>query len=187
MLTSIQGLGILMVSILTLMVLARFRAILVDGKGDDAENMNMVWRICIAVGCLPALLTALIHFTTPATVPMPATCLFENSQNCSDNGDVDVLPSDDLPENEQDLNDKADTCLFSPKRHFRWKNLKVLISTSLSKFLLNIAFRSISLNQSYLIDALDLTDSSSNNLQDFNNHNNSIPSKKQQHSTATSE
>ncbi|KAG0376572.1 phosphate transporter [Mortierella sp. AD032] len=161
MLTSIQGLGNVLTSIVTLIVLIRFRALIVDGEDDDAENMDTVWRICIAVGCLPALSTILIRYTMPATVPAHVFRLYKDAQNRFDGDDVGVLPLNDLPENEQDMGDKAHTCLSSQKQSplsllpppsspsrtsqrlghtrvfrdycSRWENLKVLIVISATK------------------------------------------------------
>ncbi|KAF9910143.1 Inorganic phosphate transporter pho84 [Linnemannia zychae] len=193
-LTSIQGLGNLMASLVTLMVLIRFRTLIVD---DDAESMDMVWRICIAVGCLPALSTVLIRFTMPPSPPMSAARLNEDPQsrfNDDDDG-IDVFPLDYNSAKEHGPNDATDitpsppvqssttTPSRSPSRSpmppqrqrrghttvfreycSRWENLKVLIGTSLSWFLLDLAFRSISLNQSYLFDALGMTKPTDDNI-----------------------
>ncbi|KAG0297905.1 Inorganic phosphate transporter pho84 [Linnemannia gamsii] len=201
-LTSIQGLGNLMASMVTLMVLIRFRAMIVGDDGEDendAENMDIVWRICIAVGCLPALSTALIRYTMPGTAP--GSGYSANADPQSHFGDA--LRSGDMIDEDGVENIKSSSTSSSslplsaavhststpspPKppslskaprsrcvhatRVFReycsqWKNLKVLIGTSLSWFLLDLAFRSIALNQSYLLDALD---SSSENPQNIDN------------------
>ncbi|KAF9134777.1 Inorganic phosphate transporter pho84 [Mortierella sp. 14UC] len=177
----------------TLRVLIRFRALIIDD--DEGDNMDMVWRICIAVGCLPALSTALIRYTMPAIGPVPTARLCEDPQSrFDDDDDVDVLSLNDMSVKEQGLNDATDTIRSSPvqsstttpalsplslsktpqrqrrghTRVFReycsrWENFKVLIGTFLSWFLLDIAFRSIFLNQSYLLDALGMTESNANN------------------------
>ncbi|KAF9151118.1 phosphate transporter [Linnemannia schmuckeri] len=192
-LTSIQGLGNLVASMATLMVLIRFRAMIVD---DDGANMDMVWRTCITVGCLPALSTALIRFTMPAAANASESGPRVDPQNQLD-ADLNVLSSDmvvDKGEMENNMSSAPNFSHPSPisqsasasapfpefpspskvlqrrahtTRVFReycsqWKNLKVLIGTSLSWFLLDIAFRSISLNQSYLFDILGMTYSSNN-------------------------
>ncbi|KAK3829918.1 MAG: major facilitator superfamily domain-containing protein [Linnemannia elongata] len=192
-LTSIQGLGNLMASMVTLMVLIRFRAMIVDDGAS--ENMDMVWRICIAVGCLPALSTALIRFTMPASAPECGSrsgsrlAVYPQSQL---DDDIDVLPLDEVLDkvDEENISSAPDPSFPPPAAHSastslskaperqrahatqqfhkycsQRKNLRVLIGTSLSWFLLDIAFRSIALNQSYLLDALNMT-YSSNNAQD---------------------
>lgn len=205
-LTSIQGLGNLMASIVTLMVLIRFRVMIVSDDGDDddngTKNMDMVWRICIAVGCLPALSTALIRYTMPATAPGSGYRTDADPQNCS--GDTlrpsDLIDEDGVENNKSSSISNSSFPLLaaahtdstpspstpsSPSksphsrrvhatRVFRdycsqWKNLKVLIGTSLSWFLLDLAFRSIALNQSYLLDALDSSAQNSNNTTGSNN------------------
>ncbi|KAF9145072.1 phosphate transporter [Mortierella sp. GBA39] len=196
-LTSIQGLGNLMASIVTLMVLILFRAMIVDDGAS--ENMDMVWRICIAVGCLPALSTALVRLTMPASAPgsgsgsgsRPAV----DPRSRLDDG-IDVLPMDGVADkvDEENMSSAPDPSFPPPAAHStsaslskaperrrvhatrqfheycsQRKNLKVLIGTSLSWFLLDIAFRSIALNQLYLLDALGMT-YSSDNAQDTSNN-----------------
>ncbi|KAF8948948.1 phosphate transporter [Haplosporangium gracile] len=195
-LTSIQGLGNLMSSMVTLMVLIRFPAMIID---DDGDNMDLVWRICIAVGCLPALLTVLIRFIMPAAANAPGSGSREDPRSHLDD-DFNVFSSKMMPDKvdvENNMSSTPDSSYPSavsqstsasaplPEPSFpskapqgrahatrvfreycsQWKNLKVLIGTSLSWFLLDIAFRSISLNQSYLFDILGMT-YSSNNPQD---------------------
>ncbi|OAQ30726.1 MFS general substrate transporter [Linnemannia elongata AG-77] len=189
-LTSIQGIGNLMASMVTLMVLIRFRAMIVEDGAS--ENMDMVWRICIGVGCLPALSTALIRFNMPASAlesGSGAGFRLAVDSHCHLNEDINVLPLEDVPHkvNEENMSHTPDPSFppltahststslskvperrraHSTKQFHEYcsqrKNLKVLISTSLSWFLLDIAFRSITLNHSYLLDALCMTYSSNN-------------------------
>lgn len=196
-LTSIQGLGNLMASMVTLMVLMRFRAMIVDD--DASENMDMVWRICIAVGCLSALSTALVRFAMPANAPESRSG--SGSRLAVDpqsrlNDDMDVLPLDNMSDkvDEENISSAPDPSFSPPAayststslskgpvirrahatRQFheycsQRKNLKVLIGTFLSWFLLDIAFRSIALNQSYLLDALGMTYCFNNAQDTFDN------------------
>ncbi|KAG0073431.1 Inorganic phosphate transporter pho84 [Linnemannia elongata] len=196
-LTSIQGIGNLMASMVTLMVLIRFRSMIVEDGAS--ENMDMVWRICIGVGCLPALSTALIRFNMPASAlesGSGAGFRLAVDSHCHLNEDINVLPLEDVPHkvNEENMSHTPDpsfppltahstsTSLSKvPERRrahstqqfheycSQRKNLKVLIGTSLSWFLLDIAFRSITLNHSYLLDALGMTYSSTNVQDTFDN------------------
>ncbi|KAH7056474.1 major facilitator superfamily domain-containing protein [Linnemannia elongata] len=168
-LTSIQGIGNLMASMVTLMVLIRFRAMIVEDGAS--ENMDMVWRICIGVGCLPALSTALIRFNMPASAlesGSGAGFRLAVDSHCHLNEDINVLPLEDMPHkvNEENMSHTPDPIPERRRAHStqqfheycsQRKNLKVLIGTSLSWFLLDIAFRSITLNHSYLLDALGMT------------------------------
>jgi PHS family inorganic phosphate transporter-like MFS transporter len=199
-LTSIQGLGNMMASMVTLMVLIRFRAMIVDDDSDEengAENMDMVWRICIAVGCLPALLTALIRHTIPAPGCRYRPEVDPQSRFDAAHHSDGMLDEDGVENNTSSSTFNSGlpppagahststlpppTPLSSSKilrgrrahatRVFREycsqrKNLRVLIGTSLSWFFLDLAFRSIALNQSYLLDALE---TSSKSPQDNNN------------------
>ncbi|KAF9086809.1 hypothetical protein BGX23_008555 [Mortierella sp. AD031] len=184
-LTSIQGLGNLMASTMTLMVLVRFSVLIVaDEAESDAESMDLVWRICIAVGCLPALSTSLVRFTMPPTILMSTSRMSMYSQSYDD---IDEIQLSNNCKDQLSCSKTNDNILphltahtasppLPPKTYQRrrqstvfreycsqWENLKVLIGTSLPWFLLDLEFRSISLNQSYLLDFMGMIDDHNNN------------------------
>jgi PHS family inorganic phosphate transporter-like MFS transporter len=58
---SMQGIGNLMASIITFIVLACFKSSIIS----DVDYLDIVWRICIGVGCIPAISTVYLRFTMP--------------------------------------------------------------------------------------------------------------------------
>ncbi|KAF9552150.1 Inorganic phosphate transporter pho84, partial [Lunasporangiospora selenospora] len=58
---SMQGIGNLMASVVTLVVLACFKSAI----ESDVDYLDIVWRICIGVGCIPAVSTVYLRLTMP--------------------------------------------------------------------------------------------------------------------------
>lgn len=147
---SMQGIGNLMASIVTLVVLACFKTSI----ENDVDNLDIVWRICIGVGCIPAVSTVYLRCIMPESpryamdVEKDAEKAKKSVAHATDSRSVD---GEDMP--------------VSPKvkrAHHRefvqyfseWENAKVLIGTSMTWFLLDIAFYGISLNQSYVLNSM---------------------------------
>ncbi|KAG0224169.1 Inorganic phosphate transporter pho84 [Mortierella sp. GBA43] len=146
---SMQGIGNLMASIVTLIVLAIFKSAI----KNDVDNLDIVWRICIGVGCIPAASTVYLRLTMPESprYAMDVEKDVEKAKQSVARATDSKVEGEDIP--------------VSPKvkrahhREFveyfsQWENVKVLIGTSMTWFLLDIAFYGISLNQSYVLNAM---------------------------------
>ncbi|KAI9275686.1 major facilitator superfamily domain-containing protein [Phascolomyces articulosus] len=61
MIFSMQGVGQIVAPLVTMVVLAIFRG----AVNSNVDNLDYVWRICIGVGAIPAVLTVYSRFTLP--------------------------------------------------------------------------------------------------------------------------
>ncbi|KAF9960192.1 hypothetical protein BGZ72_007727 [Mortierella alpina] len=161
---SMQGIGNLMASVVTLVVLACFKSAILA----DVNYLDIVWRICIGVGCIPAVSTVYLRLTMPES-PRYAMDVENDVEKANDavaratahRVDPETAASaDEILANQTAVaNAKASR---NHNRAFmeyfsRWENLKILIGTSMTWFLLDIAFYGISLNQSYVLNAMGFT------------------------------
>ncbi|KAK9760958.1 hypothetical protein K7432_014514 [Basidiobolus ranarum] len=142
-----QGTGILVGALFTVMALAIFQSSI----RADQNNLDYVWRLMLGFGCVPALFTVYFRLTMPES---PRYTLEVN-------GDVEQATKDMmgiLGEHEKERIEsqhKIAKVQSSFTEYFgQWKNLKILLGTSLSWFFLDIAFYGLSLNQSYILQAI---------------------------------
>ncbi|KAF9200682.1 Inorganic phosphate transporter pho84 [Haplosporangium sp. Z 27] len=142
---SMQGIGNLMASVVTLIVLAIFKSAIME----DVDNLDIVWRICVGVGCIPAASTVYLRLTMPESERYKKDVENENEKQVSQASDPKLNEIDAEPVKAKRSHNRAFIEYFS-----HWENLKVLIGTSATWFLLDIAFYGISLNQSYVLNAM---------------------------------
>ncbi|KAK9693756.1 hypothetical protein K7432_013754 [Basidiobolus ranarum] len=142
-----QGTGILVGALFTVMALAIFQSAI----RADQNNLDYVWRLMLAFGCVPALFTVYFRLTMPES---PRYTLEVN-------GNIEQATKDMiniLGEQEKErieTQQKITKVQSSFTEYFgQWKNLKILLGTSLSWFFLDIAFYGLSLNQSYILQAI---------------------------------
>ncbi|KAF9158516.1 Inorganic phosphate transporter pho84 [Actinomortierella ambigua] len=147
---SMQGIGNMMASIVTIIVLASSKKYIIE----DQMNLDWVWRICIGVGAIPAVSTIYLRLTMPES-PRYAMDVEKDIEKA--NAAITNATGNTGVERE------TVTRTVQPKRsHYRdfveyfshWENAKILLGTSLTWFLLDIAFYGISLNQSYVLNAM---------------------------------
>ncbi|KAF9194133.1 Inorganic phosphate transporter pho84 [Haplosporangium sp. Z 27] len=158
---SMQGIGNMFASIVTLIVLACFKSAIIS----DVDNLDIVWRICVGVGCIPAVSTIYLRLTMPES-PRYAMDVENDVEkaNMAVARATDVGAQGSQAANADDvLAQQAAVAEAKANRNHnrafieyfsRWENLKVLIGTSTTWFLLDIAFYGISLNQSYVLNAM---------------------------------
>ncbi|KAF8937331.1 major facilitator superfamily domain-containing protein [Dissophora ornata] len=156
---SMQGIGNLMASVVTLIVLAIFK----DAIISDVDNLDIVWRICIGVGCIPAVSTIYLRLTMPESPRYAmdvendvekanlavARATATNVGNTTSAADIVANQTAVAEAKAKRNHNRTFIDYFS-----RWENLKILIGTSVTWFLLDIAFYGISLNQSYVLNAM---------------------------------
>ncbi|KAK9693787.1 hypothetical protein K7432_013737 [Basidiobolus ranarum] len=153
-----QGIGILVAALFTVMILACFQTLI----REDQANLDYVWRLMLGFGCVPAIFTVWFRLNMPESPRYTMEVKGDAEQAAKDLeavlGEQDKSTQmDDFSQNEKlgqvvpVLASNEDT--FT--QHFgKWKNLKVLLGTSLSWFFLDIAFYGLSLNQSYVLQAI---------------------------------
>ncbi|KAG0266923.1 Inorganic phosphate transporter pho84 [Mortierella polycephala] len=160
---SMQGIGNLMASVVTLVTLACFKSAIIA----DVDYLDIVWRICIGVGCIPAVSTIYLRLTMPES-PRYAMDVENDAEKANlavvhaMDKRIDSATGSGITTADSKANIAAASKSSRNQSHgrafveyfSRWENLKVLIGTSTTWFLLDIAFYGISLNQSYVLNAM---------------------------------
>lgn len=153
---SMQGIGNMMASIVTLIVLAITKKWIIE----DPMNLDWVWRICLGVGCIPAVSTIYLRLTMPES-PRYAMDVEKDLEKA--NLAIGAATGGATTAVANENNEVTITKVVAPERsHYRdfveyfsrWENAKVLLGTSLTWFFLDIAFYGVSLNQSYVLNAM---------------------------------
>jgi PHS family inorganic phosphate transporter-like MFS transporter len=170
---AMQGVGILVAGITSLIVIACFKTAL----DNDPLNSDYVWRICLGLGVVPAVAAVYFRATLPETprftmhVEGDVERAVKDVETVTEKGtkqarlsagetsplfDAKVAPRYDETEPKTNDDDepsavpKASWADF--KAHFgKWENGKVLLGCALSWFLLDVAFYGLSLNQSIVL------------------------------------
>ena len=146
---AMQGFGILAACFVTLIFLAAFKSLIIG----NIDNLDIVWRLCLGFGCLPALFAIYFRLTIPETPRY--TIEINNDINKAVN-DVDCVIDHERKKNlNSKKNNENKATLRETYDHFKkWKNFKVLLGTSLTWFALDVAFYGINLNTSIIIQAI---------------------------------
>lgn len=144
-----QGFGILTAGIVAISTLAAFK----NAIYADQNNLDYVWRICIGLGAVPGLVAIYFRLTIPET-PRYTIQIDNDIERAA--VDVDIV-HDGKKRTGTDVRKEGDNkgTLKEFLHHFsKWKNLKVLLGTSISWFALDVAFYGINLNTSIIIEAI---------------------------------
>ncbi|ORX69325.1 phosphate:H+ symporter [Basidiobolus meristosporus CBS 931.73] len=157
-----QGIGILVAALFTVMALACFQNLI----REDQANLDYVWRLMLGFGCVPAIFTVWFRLNMPESPRYTMEVKKDVEKAARDMDAVFGESHKDIEVAEQKENDNENEKVgylepvsTEPEetftQHFgKWKNLKVLLGTSLSWFFLDIAFYGLSLNQSYVLQAI---------------------------------
>ncbi|OZJ04117.1 hypothetical protein BZG36_02864 [Bifiguratus adelaidae] len=155
---SMQGWGQLAGGIIDIILLAIFKGAI------DANPLNLdyVWRILAAMGCVPALATLYYRFALPESPRYAVNVLKDEEAARIGLKYVDVVDyesdkSADVTHPNPDI-----SAAVQRREHFKefcayfaiWKNGKVLMGTALSWFLLDIAFYGLTLNTPVVLSAI---------------------------------
>ncbi|ORY06361.1 MFS general substrate transporter [Basidiobolus meristosporus CBS 931.73] len=145
-----QGTGILVGALFTVIMLAIFQGAI----RADQNNFDYVWRLMLAFGCVPAIFTVYFRLTMPESPRYTLEVNGDPEKAAEDlRGIMNVEDKDRVEAHHQIAKVERPQLTFT--EHFgQWKNLKVLLGTSLSWFFLDIAFYGLSLNQSYVLQAI---------------------------------
>ncbi|KAF7728471.1 Inorganic phosphate transporter pho84 [Apophysomyces ossiformis] len=144
---SMQGIGNLAAAIVTLVLLAIFK----DAINADVMNLDYVWRLCIGLGAVPAVATIYLRFTMPES---PRYSLNVNHDVEAAAAAKGQQVSEELAKQYTKVEAKRDHWAEFRAYFGQWKHFKVLLGTSLSWFLLDIAFYGLGLNNSAVLSAI---------------------------------
>jgi phosphate:H+ symporter len=159
---SMQGIGSLAAAIVTIILLAIFK----NAINAEVYNLDYVWRLCIGLGAVPAVATIYLRFTMPespryalnvnhdveqaaAAIAIKGEMLTEAAMNATNQRYMN-----------SDKSEKRDHWTEFRAYFRQWKHLKVLLGTSLTWFLLDIAFYGLGLNNSYVLSAIGFSNKS---------------------------
>ncbi|KAI7889189.1 major facilitator superfamily domain-containing protein [Mucor mucedo] len=159
---SMQGIGNLAAAIVTLIILAIFK----QAINADVMNLDYVWRLCIGLGAVPAVATVYLRFTMPESPRYALDVKHDVEQATA----AIAVKGDKLKESTIQAHNKRviDPINMEKRSHWaefrayfrQWRHLKVLLGTSLSWFLLDIAFYGLGLNNSYVLSAIGFSNKS---------------------------
>ncbi|EIE75694.1 hypothetical protein G6F46_006131 [Rhizopus delemar] len=144
---SMQGIGNLAAAIVTLILLAIFKQAIIA----DVMNLDYVWRLCIGLGAVPAVATIYLRFTMPESPRYSLNVEHDVEAAAAAKGQT---ASTDLVEQYTKVEEKRDHWAEFRAYFGQWKHLKVLLGTSLSWFLLDVAFYGLGLNNSIVLASI---------------------------------
>ena len=156
---SMQGWGQFFGALFDIILLAIFK----HAIEADQINIDYVWRILIALGILPAICTIYSRFTLPESARYAEQVLKDaelaeigkayalgkkNNTDPNTTSPAEPVIHQDTPHNKR--HHLKEFCSYFS----HWCNLKVLIGTCSTWFLLDVAFYGLSLNQSVVLSAI---------------------------------
>ncbi|CAF1215693.1 unnamed protein product [Adineta steineri] len=155
---SMQGWGQFCGALFDVILLAIFKGAI----EADQINLDYVWRILMALGIVPAVCTIYSRFHLPESPRFAEKVLKDAKLTALSQAyalGVDTEGLNSMGSSESIVPLDAST---SNRHHFRdfrlyfskWCNLKVLIGTCSTWFLLDVAFYGLSLNQSIVLSAI---------------------------------
>ncbi|OCH83978.1 MFS general substrate transporter [Obba rivulosa] len=120
------------------------------------RDLDQIWRLIIGLGCIPAVVALYFRLTIPET---PRFTMDIENNVAQAAKDVDSYLNAGLYTVEPEAVAACANAREASKRDFfayfsQWKNLKVLIGTAYSWFVLDIAFYGLSLNSSTILQAI---------------------------------
>jgi len=154
---ALQGIGQLTAAIVSLIVISCFK----NAINEDPLNTDYVWRICIGLGVVPAVLGAYYRAKLPETPRFTAHVKGNKDQAMKD---INAVLNDSSSPNDEEATSPASndtpgriTWADFVEHYKKWKNLKVLLGCALSWFFLDVAFYGLSLNQSVVLTKIGYT------------------------------
>ncbi|KAJ2140461.1 hypothetical protein IW142_005406 [Coemansia sp. RSA 564] len=146
---AMQGFGIVAAAIVAIVVLACFKGA-VDG---DQLMLDYVWRIIMGLGVVPGLVALYFRLTIPET-PRYTLDVEKNTQRAA--ADVHKTLGHKVADESVERVCVADKPTWTEfYHHFKhWRNLRVLVGTTVTWFALDVAFYGINLNSSIILQAI---------------------------------
>ena len=126
---AMQGFGILTAAIVVIILLSMFKS----SVNANIDNLDYVWRLCIAFGTLPCLVAIYFRLSIPETPRY--TMQVENNINKGVN-DVNFIKTGKKEKNSETKICSTHLTITKAsfkdfRRHFsQWKNFKIILGTS---------------------------------------------------------
>jgi len=162
---AMQGVGILFASVLTVVLLLLFKSHI----QENVDNLDTVWRICIAMGAVPSIFTLYYRITFPETpryamdvqgdidagIKSAKAAMGGSKSSPEVNAEIEEAIAVRAVEKPAAAGQVAGSTWKGFKAHFgQWRYGKVLLGCALSWFLLDLAFYGLNLNQSIVLEAI---------------------------------
>jgi len=166
---AMQGVGILFASVLTVVLLLLFKSHI----QENVDNLDTVWRICIAMGAVPSIFTLYYRITFPETpryamdvqgdidagIKSAKAAMGGSRNSKEDNAEIEEAIAVRAVEKPAAAGQVAGSTWKGFKAHFgQWRYGKILLGCALSWFLLDLAFYGLNLNQSIVLEAIGYGD-----------------------------
>ena len=167
---AMQGLGNLTAAVVTLVVTVAFRRMTMPAStpeecGHDCRiAIDRMWRIIMAIGCIPGCIALYYRLTIPETPRYTFDISRDTLKGEADTeaflggraeGMVDQVARAVARERDSvDITTPKATWKDFKKHFSKWKHLKPLIGCALSWMVLDVAFYGISLNSSVILRAI---------------------------------
>ncbi|KAF8873881.1 phosphate transporter [Infundibulicybe gibba] len=152
-----QGTGTFVASLVAFIIVVAFRGQFISGEDIcDPPAIDSMWRLLIGLGCVPGAVALYFRLTIPET-PRFTMDIERNVQQASD--DIhNILTTGKFAHDPDVIVQRAHAPRASWadfRRYFgKWENMKVLIGTSYSWFVLDMAFYGLGLNSSAILQLL---------------------------------
>ncbi|CAG8456340.1 15024_t:CDS:2 [Cetraspora pellucida] len=154
---SMQGFGILSAAVVSVVTLALYK----DLIAQEPDYIDHVWRIVLGFGIVPGIVALYFRLTIPET-PRYTMDVMKDVEKASH--DIDNVLSSNKREKDKNIPVYS---IEVPRATFKdfiayfgkWQNGKVLIGTSVSWFVLDVAFYGLGLNNSIILSAIGFSNS----------------------------
>jgi PHS family inorganic phosphate transporter-like MFS transporter len=155
-----QGFGILVGSIVSLIILAIFK----NAIYADQINLDYVWRLCLGFGAIPGVVAIYHRLTIPESprytldVDQDIEKALKNAKKMQ-NTKVHIEKFEPLKITKDEPKESQKASFREFCRHFsKWRNFKLLLATSMTWFVLDVAFYGVNLNASIIIEAIGFSE-----------------------------
>ncbi|KAI9330756.1 major facilitator superfamily domain-containing protein [Obelidium mucronatum] len=147
---AMQGIGILMGSVVYIITLSAMKSTI----QEDFTALDVVWRIAIGMGLLPAFLVIYFRFTMPETPRFTADVVGDVEAAARD---VEIAMGVASGEVSAVAAKKPKTNKVTDFRTYfsKWKNMKILIGTAYCWFALDVAWYGLALNTSTVLSLIN--------------------------------
>ena len=168
---SMQGVGILFGGIVTVATLAGMQNAIMD----DPNALDIVWRIILGLGVVPAFVAVYFRMTIPETPRYTVDVIKDEEQAERDMDAVLIMnqvanvtsewKGDAIDVVHHQYNEKVIKREATFWEHFgQWKYGKVLLGTAYTWFALDIAWYGLSLNQTRILKIINFNGSNAGSL-----------------------
>ena len=151
---AMQGVGIFIAPLVALIILGCCKSSI----EENYLNVDMVWRLCVLFGIIPAIAALYFRLTIPESPRYTAHVVGDVDKARED---IELMMDNKKPflqtvdqEKEGKLGERNGKELNFKEFFSKWKNLKILLGCSISWFALDVAFYGSNLNQSFVISEI---------------------------------